>query len=80
MTIGLLALVLVLLLAFLRVPLGFALLAVGIGGIAWLNGIDTARTLVPMTITEAVFSYELAVVPMFILMGNILSRTAPRKA
>ena len=75
MTIGLLALSLVLLLAFLRVPLAFALLAVGFTGIAWLNGIDTARTLVPMTITEAVFSYELAVVPMFILMGNILSRT-----
>ena len=28
-----------------------------------------------MTLTDAAFSYELAVVPLFILMGNILSRT-----
>jgi tripartite ATP-independent transporter DctM subunit len=28
-----------------------------------------------MTLSEAAFSYELAVVPMFILMGNVLSRT-----
>jgi tripartite ATP-independent transporter DctM subunit len=28
-----------------------------------------------MTFTEAAFSYDLAVVPLFILMGNVLSRT-----
>jgi tripartite ATP-independent transporter DctM subunit len=28
-----------------------------------------------MTLTNAAFSYELAVVPLFILMGNVLSRT-----
>lgn len=75
MTIGLICLAVVLALAFLRVPLGIALLAVAIGGISWISGFDVARTLVPMTLTEAAFSYELAVVPLFILMGNILSRT-----
>ena len=75
MTFGLLALVAVLLLAFARVPLGIALLAVSFLGIGSLNGFEVARTLVPMTLSEAVFSYELAVVPLFILMGNILSRT-----
>jgi tripartite ATP-independent transporter DctM subunit len=34
-----------------------------------------ARTLIPMTLSEAAFSYDLAVVPLFILMGNVLSRT-----
>lgn len=75
MTIGLICLAAVLVLAFLRVPLGIALLAVATGGITWINSFDVARTLLPMTLTEAAFSYELAVVPLFILMGNILSRT-----
>jgi len=75
MTLGLIALATVLLLAFARVPLGIALLVVSFIGIGSLNGFEVARTLVPMTLSEAVFSYELAVVPLFILMGNILSRT-----
>jgi tripartite ATP-independent transporter DctM subunit len=75
MTVGLVCLAIVLLLAFLRVPLGFALLTVSIAGISYVNSFEAARTLVPMTLTEAAFSYELAVVPLFILMGNVLSRT-----
>ena len=75
MTVGLICLAAVLLLAFLRVPLGIALLTISIGGISYLNSFDVARTMIPMTLSEAVFSYELAVVPLFILMGNVLSRT-----
>ena len=75
MTIGLICLGLVLLLAFFRVPLGIALLTVSVGGIAAINNLDIALTLLPMTLSEAAFSYELAVVPLFILMGNVLSRT-----
>ena len=75
MTIGILALLAVLVLAFARVPLGFSMLIVSWAGLGLVNGWDNANTLVPLTITEAVFSYDLAVVPMFILMGNILSRT-----
>jgi tripartite ATP-independent transporter DctM subunit len=75
MTIGLIGLGLVLLLAFMRVPLGISLLTVAVGGITALNNFDVARTMLPMTLTEAAFSYELAVVPLFILMGNVLSRT-----
>ena len=75
MTAGLLSLLAVLVLAFLRVPLAFALLSVSLGGIGVVMGWDVTRSLVPLTISEAVFSYELAVVPMFILMGNILART-----
>lgn len=75
MTAGLLSLLAVLVLAFLRVPLAFALLSVSLAGIGVVMGWDVARSLVPLTISEAVFSYELAVVPMFILMGNILART-----
>jgi tripartite ATP-independent transporter DctM subunit len=75
MTVGLICLAAVLLLAFLRVPLGFALLAVSIAGIWAVNSLGAALTLIPLTLTEAVFSYDLAVVPLFILMGDVLSRT-----
>ena len=75
MTIGLICLAAVLLLAFLRIPLGFSLLLVSIAGISFVNSFDAARVLLPMTLTDAAFSYELAVVPLFILMGNVLSRT-----
>ncbi len=72
---GIVALAAVLMLAFLRVPLAFSLLVVSIAGIGLELGFSSALTMISMTISEAVFSYELAVVPLFILMGNILSRT-----
>ncbi len=72
---GVLAMAAVILLAFLRVPLAFALLTVSIAGIGLSVGWYTALTLLPLTISEAVLSYDLAVVPMFILMGNVISRT-----
>lgn len=75
MEVGIVSLIAVLLLSFARVPLGFSLLSVSIAGIWYMNGFDVARMLIPLTLTDAVFSYELAVVPLFILMGNILART-----
>ena len=75
MTVGLLSLLAVLLLAFARVPLGFSLLGVSLLGLSVVGSWDVARMLLPMTLSEAVFSYDLAVVPLFILMGNVLSRT-----
>ncbi|MAK55014.1 MAG: C4-dicarboxylate ABC transporter permease, partial [Pusillimonas sp.] len=75
MIVGFSALFAVLLLTFLRVPLAFSLLAVSILALSIDMGLQTALTMTSMTIEEAVFSYELAVVPLFILMGNILSRS-----
>lgn len=56
MTVGLLSLLAALVLAFLRVPLAFALLSVSLVGIGVVMCWDVARSLVPMTISEAVFS------------------------
>jgi tripartite ATP-independent transporter DctM subunit len=65
----------VILLAFLRVPLSIALMSVSLVGLSYITSTTTALTLFPMTVSEAVLSYDLAVVPMFILMGNVISRT-----
>jgi len=75
MSIGILAIVAVLILSFLRVPLGFSLLTVSLVPAEKIMDTEVALSLLPMTISEAVLSYELAVVPMFILMGNVISRT-----
>jgi tripartite ATP-independent transporter DctM subunit len=74
-TVGFIAMAAVILLAFLRVPLGLALMTVSLAGLAWITSTTTALTLFPMTVSEAVLSYDLAVVPMVILMGNVISRT-----
>lgn len=61
MTIGLLSLLAVLVLAFLRVPLAFALLSVSLAGISVVMGFDVARSLVPLTL-----AIILICVPLFL--------------
>ena len=75
MILGVTSLAAILMLAFLRVPLGFALLGVSLSGLAWLAGPQLAGSMLAMTISENAFSYDLAVLPMFVLMGNILAAT-----
>lgn len=75
MLIGGISMLAVIILAMLRVPLAFALLGVSIVGMGLAVSWQTAFLLVPITISDAVFSYDLAVVPMFILMGNVIAKT-----
>lgn len=72
---GLTALGTILLLSFLRVPVAFSLLSVSLAGLAFQYGPELAGTMLAMTISENAFSYNLAVLPMFVLMGNILGVT-----
>ena len=75
MIIGSLSMVAVIFFAFMRVPLAFSLLAVSVVGIGYAVNWKIAFLLLPLTISDAVLSYDLAVVPMFILMGNVISKT-----
>lgn len=75
MIVGAIAMAAAILLAFLRVPLAFALIAVSVAGIGFAINWNIALQLLPLTISDAVLSYDLAVVPMFILMGNVISKT-----
>jgi tripartite ATP-independent transporter DctM subunit len=69
-TIGLVGIVAMLSLLALRMPIGVAMLLVGAIGVAALNGIPAALS----TLGNAPYSYstgyELAVIPLFVLMGN----------
>jgi tripartite ATP-independent transporter DctM subunit len=63
-----------LLLAFLGVPLGFAMLSVGFCAFAWLRGLDAAMTMASQQIVDVSANYGLSVLPMFILMGVLIYR------
>jgi C4-dicarboxylate transporter DctM subunit len=61
-------------LAFLRIPLAIAMSIVGLLGLALLRGWTPAFASTSQTIFETGFHYVLSVIPLFVLMGNFVSR------
>ncbi len=60
---------------FAGVPVGFAMILVGVGGIALLIGPMPALGMLAQLSVSNTMSYELSVVPMFILMGSFIARS-----
>lgn len=59
----------------LRVPVAFAMFAVGFVGITLLNGFASATSTLASEAFTLAASAELVVVPLFILMGNVATET-----
>lgn len=74
-TTGLVGIGVLLLLLILRIPVAFAMFVVGFFGIALLNGVTSATSLLASETFTLASSPELVVVPLFILMGNVASVT-----
>ncbi|HEX9821392.1 MAG TPA: TRAP transporter large permease [Methylomirabilota bacterium] len=76
MTEGLVGLVLMVALAFVRVPIALAMGLVGIVGYAYMRDWNwtVASAMVQTKIYETGRNYTLSVVPLFILMGNFVTR------
>ncbi|MEM5502997.1 TRAP transporter large permease [Ahrensia kielensis] len=72
--IGVIGFAALLLLIFLRVPVGIAMLSVGVVGTACLNSTSTALNLMTGQAFSISTLYSLSVLPLFILMGNIASK------
>ncbi len=70
-TVGIMALALLLLLFATGIELGFAMALVGFGGFAYLNGFHPAMQLVARDIYDVITNYGYTVFPLFILMGQI---------
>jgi tripartite ATP-independent transporter DctM subunit len=68
--VGIIGIVVLLCLFMLKMPVAFAMAFVGFTGFAYLNGIESALTLLAQDIFETLSSYPLSVIPMFILMGS----------
>ncbi|MDT0683052.1 TRAP transporter large permease [Roseicyclus sp. F158] len=73
--VGTAGLALLLGLLLMRVPVAFAMFAVGFGGIWILNGLNAATGLLSSETFALASNAELIVVPLFILMGNVASVT-----
>ena len=74
MTVALIGFAAVLLLAFMRMPLGIALGLVGVIGFGELSGYRAAMSNASRLVIDAGQSYGLSVVPLFILMGLMVER------
>ncbi len=72
-TIGLIGIAVMLVLLALRMPIGIAMLLVGIGGFAVLNGPTAALAALGSYPYSYSAVYDLAVIPLFVLMGNFAS-------
>ncbi len=73
--VGAVGLALLLVLLLMRLPVAFAMFAVGFGGIWILNGFRAATGLLSSETFALASNSELIVVPLFILMGNVASVT-----
>jgi C4-dicarboxylate transporter DctM subunit len=74
-TIGLLGIVALMVLIFLRMPIGFAMALVGFVGFAVVSGTPGALSNLSAVPFRYVADYTFVVIPMFLLMGNIAANT-----
>ncbi len=74
MTTALLGFAAVFALAFAGVPLGFATLLVGVGGVALIRGWEPSMELLAQTVVDASANYGMSVLPMFVLMGAFVQK------
>ena len=74
MIISLIGFAALLILVFLRVPISLAMGMVGFVGIGYLNNFTAAGVLVADTAYSTGVSYTLSVIPLFVLMGNFVTR------
>ncbi len=74
MTTALIGFAVVFLLAFCGVPLAWAMLLAGVGGFAWLRGLDPALSMLGQIVIDSSANYGMSVLPMFILMGLFVHR------
>ena len=68
--VGAIGIVVMITLLMLRMPIGIAMLLVGFVGFAYLNGLGLALVALGTAPYSYSAVYDLAVIPLFVLMGN----------
>jgi tripartite ATP-independent transporter DctM subunit len=79
MTEALIGLGVMMTLSFLRVPIALAMGLVGFLGLWWMRGVGPSMASATTVVYESGFQYTLSVVPLFILMGNFVTRAGMSK-
>lgn len=62
-------------LMFTGTPIAFAMIIVGFAGFASFNSVEASLAMLGQIAFDTVHSYELTVLPLFILMGNFVTRS-----
>ena len=75
LTIGLLACVALCVLLILTVPIGFAMGLCGLAGMSMIIGLAPSLSLLGTTVYETTVTYDLSIVPLFVLMGAVAARS-----
>ena len=75
MIVGILCILLLLVLIFLRLPIAFAMALIGAGGMLVLNGPRAAMGIMTQTTSEVAAASNLAVLPLFVLMGSLVTHS-----
>lgn len=78
-TIGTLGILVLVLLFLSRVPVAFAMGIMGFLGFSYLTSFDAGLNMIAIDIFQVFSSYNLAVIPMFVLMGSIAFRIGMSK-
>ena len=60
---------------FLGMPIAYALGLMGVAGLTWRIGLSPAMSSLGTTASDTVLNYDFAVLPLFILMGNLVARS-----
>ncbi len=68
-----------LVLSFLRVPIAISMGLCGFLGVWWMRGLNISMASATTVVYESGFQYTLSVVPLFILMGNFVTRAGMSK-
>jgi tripartite ATP-independent transporter DctM subunit len=79
MTTSLVAVGIMLMLSFLRVPIAISMGLVGFAGLWWVRGLAPSMASATTVVYESGFQYTLSVVPLFILMGAFVTRAGMSK-
>ena len=79
MTEALVGLAAMLVISFLRVPIAISMGLVGFLGLWWMRGLGPSMASATTVVYESGFQYTLSVVPLFILMGNFVTRAGMSK-
>lgn len=62
-------------LLFAGVPIAFGMVVVGVAGFAVFTSLDASLAMAGQVVYDTMQSYELSVLPLFILMGNFISQS-----
>jgi tripartite ATP-independent transporter DctM subunit len=74
-TVGILCFAGLFVMLFFSVPIGYAMAIAGLAGMAAIIGLWPALSLFGTTVYENMATYSLSIVPLFVLMGSVASRS-----